>query len=89
MDSVNFHTPKVVDGGVKRKKRVQGVKERTPAPVLCPQQNIHYSEIFHLIDKGNVAETKYDLSGQSKKHGWSLKLSIRLFNTNFNNSYRI
>ena len=85
----NFHTPKVVDRGVKRKGRVQGTRERTPAPVPCPQQNIYYSETFHLIDKGNGTDAKYDLSGQSKKHGWSPKLLLQMFNMNFNKSYRI
>ena len=85
----NFHTPKVVDAGVKRKRRVQGTRERTPVLVLYPQQNIDYSETFHLIDRGNGAEANYDLAGQSKKHEWSPKLSLRLFNVNFNNSYMI
>ena len=35
------------------------------------------------------SEAKYDLTGQSKKHGWSPKLSLRLSNMNFNNAYRI
>ena len=46
-------------------------------------------KIFHLIDKGNGAEAKYELGGQSRTHGWIPKLSCRLFNTNFNNSFRI
>ena len=31
----------------------------------------------------------YELVGQTKKHGWSPKLAIRLFNTNLNNVYYI
>ena len=37
----------------------------------------------------NDVDTKYDLAGQIRKHKWSLKLSLRLFNMNFNNTYRI
>ena len=85
----NIHTPKVVDGGVKRKRRVQGTRYRTPAPVPCPHQNIDYSETFHLIDKANGAEAKYDLLGQCNKYGWSPKLSLRLFSMNFDNAYMI
>ena len=85
----NFHSPKVVDGGIRRRRKVHGVRERDPVSVPCPQQNIDYSDTFHLIDKGNGAEAKYDLSGQSRKHGWSPKLSLRLFNMNFNNTYKI
>ena len=51
--------------------------------------DIYYFETFHLIDKGNGAEVKYDLGGQSRMHVWTPKLSSRLFNLNFNNSYRI
>ena len=50
---------------------------------------MNYSETFHLIDKRDGAEAKYDLAGQSKKHGWSLKLFHRLFNMTCNNAYRI
>ena len=85
----NFRIPKVVDTGVKRKRRVQGTRERAQTPVPYPQHSFYYSEIFHLIDKGNGTEVKYDLAGQSKKHGWSPKLSLRLFNMNFDNAYRI
>ena len=65
------------------------IQERELVAVSCPQQNVNYSETFHLIDKGNGAETKYELGGQSRSHGWTPKLSCRLFNMNFNNSYRI
>mmetsp|Transcript_14103 Transcript_14103/g.29816 ORF Transcript_14103/g.29816 Transcript_14103/m.29816 type:complete len:284 (-) Transcript_14103:390-1241(-) len=85
----NFHTPKVVDSGLNRKKKVDGVGKSEPAPVPCPEQNINYSKTFHLIDKGNGVEAKYDLAGQSRKHGWTPKLSSRLFKMNFNNLYRI
>ena len=72
----NFHSPKVVDAGLRRRRKVAGVRERDPTAVPCPEQNIAYSDTFHLIDKGNMQEAKYDLSGQSRKHGWSPKLSL-------------
>ena len=37
----------------------------------------------------NRREAKFDLAGQSRKHGLSPKLSLRLFNMNFNNTYKI
>ena len=85
----NFHTPVVVGKSLKRKRMIQGTREKTLSAVLCPQQNVVYLETFHLIDKGNGAEAKYDLARESKKHEWNLKLSLRLFNMNFNSAYRI
>ena len=85
----NFHTPKVVDSGIKRRRRVNSILEREPVAVPCPHQNVDYSETFRLIDKGNGAEAKYELRGQSRSHGWTPKLSCRLFNMNVNNFYRI
>ena len=66
---MNFHTPKVVDAGIKRSRRVNGVQERESTAVSCPQQNVDYSETFHLIDKGNGTEAKYELGGESRTHG--------------------
>ena len=68
---------------------MNGVREREPVAVPCPQQNVDYSETFHFIDKGNGTEAKYELGGQSRSSGWTPKLSCRMFNMNFNNSYRI
>ena len=46
-----------------------------------------YSETFHLIDKGNGKEVKYDMAGKSPKHNWSPKLVFRMFNMALNNAY--
>ena len=35
----NFHTPKVVDAGIKRRRKINGVHERETVTVPCPQQN--------------------------------------------------
>ena len=32
----NFHTPKVVNDGLKRKRKVNGVRKRDPADIPCP-----------------------------------------------------
>ena len=61
---------KVVEAGVKRKRRVNGVRERESVAVSCPHQKIDYSETFHLIHKGNGAEAKYELGGQRRSHRW-------------------
>ena len=68
---------------------MNGVRERESVAFPSTQQNVEYSEIFHLIDKGNGLEANYELGGQSRTHGWAPKLSCRLFNMNFNNSYKI
>ena len=86
----NFHSPRVAVGGLKRKRRgVDGRREREPSEVDCPEQMKAYSETFHQIDKGNGVESTYDLGGKSRKHGWGPKLALRLFNMNLNNAYQI
>ena len=86
----NFHQPKVSVQGVKRKRRgANGRREHYQTPVDIPLQTQDYCETYHLIDKGNGAEAKYDLGGESKMHGWSPKLTARLFNMNLNNAYKI
>ena len=65
----NFHSPKVVEGCIKRKRNVKGAGKREPVSVPCPKRNIDYSDTFHLIDKRNGADAKYDLTGQSRNHG--------------------
>ena len=52
------------------------------APVACPEQMVAYCKTFNLIDKGNA-------NGGSKTHGWTPKLSFRLFNMTLNNAYRM
>ena len=44
---------------------------------------------YHLIDKGNEAEDKYDLSTELHLHGWTPKLAARHFNMNINNAYKV
>ena len=50
-------------------RHVDGGRERHSTAVPCPEQMKDYSKTFHQIDKGNGVEVKYDLGGQSKKHG--------------------
>ena len=85
----NFHSPEVVQDGLQRKRRTNGIRERSQTPVPCPRQNKDYSETFHLIDKGNGAESKYDIGLESHKHGWSPKLGMRYFNMSSNNAYKV
>ena len=58
------------------------MRERSQTPVSFPEQNQYYSETFHLIDKGNQNEAKYDIGFESHTHGWSPKLAAQLFNMN-------
>ena len=85
----NFHSPELIEEGLNRRRRVDGSREGDPTPVTCPHQNKNYSETFHLIDKGNGAEAKYDLGFESHTHGSSPKLSFRYFNMCLNNAYKI
>ena len=44
---------------------------------------------FHLIDRGNGKEAKYDMARESKSHKWVPKLVFRMFNMVLNNTYVI
>jgi len=87
----NFHSSTVIDAGIKRRGMDEdGKRMKDPAPVNCPEQMVAYCETFHLIDKGNGVESRYTMAnGGSKSHGWTPKLSFRLFNMTLNNAYKI
>lgn len=55
--------------------------------VPCPTQTKTYCETFHLIDKGNRVEEKFNMAGKSQSHDWTPKLVFRLFNIALNNTY--
>jgi hypothetical protein len=84
----NFHSPVILRGAMKRKKRNLQTKrrEREKSNVDCTEQQTDYCSTYHLIDKGNGAEAQYDLSIESHLHGWPPKLSARWFNMNINNT---
>ena len=86
----NFHSPSIVQGRMKRRKRneVTGKREREQSEVDCNEQQIDYCSYYHWIDKGNGQEAKYDLSCESHIHGWPPKLKLRLYNCNTNNTYK-
>jgi len=87
----NFHSLEILEAGLglKRRRKVNKKREQHPTDVPCPWQQKDYSETFHLIDKGNGAEAKYDLMLENKKHGWTPKLALRFFNMTLNNAYKI
>jgi hypothetical protein len=87
----NFHSPTIVEGGMKRRVRdpVTMKRAREQTDVDCNEQQIDYCVTYHHIDKGNGAEAKYDLSTVSHLHGWGPKLASRYFNMNLNNAYKI
>ena len=62
------------------------VVDGNPAPVACayPEKMVVYCKMFNLIDKGNS-----NSGSGSKTHGWTSKLSFRLFNMTLNNVYRV
>ena len=63
------------------------MREQEKTAVPCPEQQKDYSETFHLIDKGNGKESKYDMGGQTKGHNWAPKLSLRYFNFGMGNAH--
>ena len=85
----NFHSPEVLDvgSGMLRRRRVDGLREQNQTEVSCPLQQKDYSQTFHLIDKGNGKESKYDLGGQTKGHNWAPKLNMRFFNFGLGNAH--
>jgi hypothetical protein len=87
----NFHSPVILRGGMRRKKKNQQTKrrEREQSNVDYTEQQTDYCSTYHLIDKGNGAEAKYDLMIESHLHGWGPKLAARYFNININNAYKV
>jgi hypothetical protein len=87
----NFHSPLIIRGGMRRKRRDRQTKrrEREQSEVDCSEQQIDYCKTYHKIDKGNGFEAKYNLSTESHLHGWPLKLAARYFNMNINNSNKV
>ena len=85
----NFHSPEILaaGAGMLRRRRVDGSREQHQTEVSCPVQQKDYSETFHLIDKGNGKESKYDLGGHSKGHNWAPKLNMRFFNFGLGNAH--
>jgi hypothetical protein len=87
----NFHSPTIVEGGMKRRVRGSVTKKRAreQSDFDCNAQQIYYCKTYHKIDKGNGAEPKYDLSTESHLHGWGPKLAARYFNMNLNNTAKL
>jgi hypothetical protein len=87
----NFHSPVILRGGMRRKRRNLETKkrERDFSDVDCPtQQKTHCNNRHHNIYKGNGAEAKHNISTESHLHGWGPKLAARHFNMNLNNTYK-
>jgi hypothetical protein len=87
----NFHSPTIVEGGMKRRVRDPITKRRSREQIDfdCNEQQIDYCKTYHKIDKGDGAEAKYDMLTESHLHGWPPKLAARYLNMNINNSYKM
>ena len=85
----NFHPKTIIEAGIKRERKVDGVREMNSTAVLFQVQNNYYSDTFHWIYKENGAEATYDIGMQTHLHGWNPKLAFRYFNMNLNNVYKI
>ena len=57
----NCHSPFFVEGGLQRRIKITNIQQQLQAPVNYPSQQVTYSDTFHLIDKGNGVESKYDM----------------------------
>ncbi len=66
-----------------------GSREMKKKVVPCPAQTKEYCEMFHLIDKGNGKEAKYDMARKSRSHNWAPKLVLCMFNMAMSNAYVI
>ncbi len=70
----NHHSPEVLQaasGLMRRGKDDGGSREIKQKAVPCLAQTKEYCEMFHLIDKGNGKEAKYDMAGKSRSHNWA------------------
>ena len=56
---------------MRRGKDESGSREMKQKAVPCPAQTKEYCEMFHLIDKGNGKEAKYDMAGKSRSQNWA------------------
>ena len=61
----NFHPPQIIEGGIKRRHKIDGLHEREKTPVRVPVQQKYYSETFHLIDKCNQNESHHGIRFES------------------------
>jgi hypothetical protein len=75
------------NGMMQRGKDENGSREMKQKAVTCPVQTKEYCETFHLIDKGNGKEAKYDMARKSQSHNWAPKLVFWMFNMAMNNAY--
>jgi len=88
----NFHDPTLLQEGEGMRRRGReddGRRSQDQSDVPCPVQNRDYSETYHLIDKGNGKESKFDLQVNTKSHGWTPKLACRFFSMHLNNAFLI
>lgn len=86
----NCHSPTRLANSVNRKKKgLDGKRERVKTLVPCPIQTRDYAKFFHWIDKSNGAKAKYALGGESHTHGWSTKLCFRYGNMTIVNAHKI
>ena len=74
---------------MRRGKDNGGSREMKQKAVPCPAQTKEYCKTFHLIDKGNRKEEKYDMAWKSWLHNWAPKLVFHMFNMAMNNAYFI
>ncbi len=86
----NYHGATIIkaeNGLMQRAKDKSRIWALHQKAVLCPAQTKDYCQTFHLIDKGNGNEAKYNMARKSWLHNWAPKLVFRLFNIGKNNAY--
>jgi hypothetical protein len=88
----NYHNTTVLeaeDGLMRRAKDKGGKRAMCQKAVSCPALSKANCKTFHLINKGNGNEAKYNMAGKSRSHNWVPKLVFRLLNMVMNNTYVI
>ena len=86
----NYHSATIFDAedGLRQRGKDENKKrEMCQKPVLCLEQTKTFCKTFHLINKENGVEAKYDIAGNTRTHNWAPKLVFHLFNMAMNNAY--
>jgi hypothetical protein len=86
----NYHGATILDaknGLMRRGKDENKKREMSQKVVPYLAQTKTYCENYHLIDKGNGMEAKYNMAGKSRSHNWAPKLVFCLFIMALNKAY--
>jgi hypothetical protein len=75
----NYHGAVILEaenGLMQRAMDKSGKRAMRQKAVPCPAQTREYCQTFHLIDKGNGKEVKYDMARKRRLHNWVPNLYV-------------